>query len=447
MQFQFQCLFFALVHITWIAATMCGIVWFAQHIGWLSKPSSRHWSGMFVLLTSACLLPLLYVLGMLLTDGPNAVAVGTPMVSDQHQEAESSRWIPELGQTGINLISVSYLAGLYYHLFSLGLDWFRMHRIDRLALPGAFAERVQPIWQKCVEQESRTDRLEVLLSSRIEMPMLSGYWKSRVLLPLDMATNAESRHLEIAIRHELAHWSRKDHVWLWWQRAGDCLLFFHPGILAISKRISVEREILADLKARENFSGHSRQFASGMLDLAEGIKQKQNRLSLAAVSVPSAFSERIQFILDPKAPWQPAGRTAGNCVVGLLLALAGVLTGPVTLPKHVVKTGPVATMEPSVISSLTPKHDAQHVRPKMQLTVRPQISLPNSGRGERSTVNLPRDPPVVITTGQQQKRLLLQQAGSSKVLPRSPVRQTLGLVPNALSAQSPIVVRIQRPPD
>ena len=56
----------------------------------------------------------------------------------------------------------------------------------------------------------------------------------------------KSTHSHAILTHELAHLRRYDHLVNLLQRVVEALLFFHPAVWYVSRRISIERENCCD---------------------------------------------------------------------------------------------------------------------------------------------------------------------------------------------------------
>ena len=76
--------------------------------------------------------------------------------------------------------------------------------------------------------------------------MAVGLVRPLVLIPAAWATEMPLPMLEAVIAHELAHLARRD---LWanlLQRIAETLLFYHPAVWWLSRRLRIERELCAD---------------------------------------------------------------------------------------------------------------------------------------------------------------------------------------------------------
>lgn len=104
-----------------------------------------------------------------------------------------------------------------------------------------------------VERLGRRLRIDALplvfLSRRVTEAMAVGVVRPLVLIPAAWATEMPLEMLEAVIAHELAHLRRRD---LWvnlLQRIAEAVLFYHPAIWWLSRRLRQERELCADALA------------------------------------------------------------------------------------------------------------------------------------------------------------------------------------------------------
>ena len=67
-----------------------------------------------------------------------------------------------------------------------------------------------------------------------------------ILLPISAASGMTTEQIEILLAHELAHIRRYDHLVNLLQRLIEAVLFFHPAVWFISRRIRIEREHCCD---------------------------------------------------------------------------------------------------------------------------------------------------------------------------------------------------------
>src|SRR6266404_2056985 len=83
-------------------------------------------------------------------------------------------------------------------------------------------------------------------SRHLDAPAVVGWFRPVVLLPLSARTGLSELQLRAVIAHELAHIRRLDAFFNLFQVAAETLLFYHPAVWWLSKRIRAERENCCD---------------------------------------------------------------------------------------------------------------------------------------------------------------------------------------------------------
>jgi beta-lactamase regulating signal transducer with metallopeptidase domain len=81
---------------------------------------------------------------------------------------------------------------------------------------------------------------------RLEAPAVIGWFRPVVMLPMTALTGLSEEQLKAVIAHELAHIRRLDCFVNLFQIAAETLLFYHPAIWWVNKRIRSERENCCD---------------------------------------------------------------------------------------------------------------------------------------------------------------------------------------------------------
>ena len=98
------------------------------------------------------------------------------------------------------------------------------------------------------------------------MPTVIGWLKPVVLLPASALAGLTPRQLEAILAHELAHIRRHDYLVNLLQTLVETLLFYHPAVWWLSRRIRVERENCCDDLA-VSLCGDPVAYAAALADL------------------------------------------------------------------------------------------------------------------------------------------------------------------------------------
>lgn len=137
-------------------------------------------------------------------------------------------------------------------------------------------------------------RIKVLVSDRIDTPILIGWFKPVILLPTAVVLGFPRQQVELILAHELGHLRRYDHLVNLAQALVETLLFYHPVVHWISREIRNEREICCDTLVLHKTSGDPREYALTLAALEE-LRQPAPQMALAATG--GVLLERVRRIL------------------------------------------------------------------------------------------------------------------------------------------------------
>lgn len=153
----------------------------------------------------------------------------------------------------------------------------------------------------CLKQSVR-----LLQSTVAKTPMVVGYLRPVVLLPVSLVSSMPVSQLEAILAHELFHVRRHDFVINLLQTLVETLFFYHPVVWWLSRRIRIEREHCCDdfvvklLNKREEYGR--------ALIAIEHLKNQTPSLALSATD--GSLLARIRRIagstaqIDQRLAWQ-----------------------------------------------------------------------------------------------------------------------------------------------
>jgi beta-lactamase regulating signal transducer with metallopeptidase domain len=175
----------------------------------------------------------------------------------------------------------------------------------------------------CVEQRMKRPA-KFVLSRKAEAPMVAGFWRPLVLLPQQVLEKATEKEIQQILRHELAHIRRRDDWANLIQQVIKAIFFFHPAVLWLSRRLTIEREIACDDHVLA-LGRSPRSYALFLTEFAGRSKCRELLAAPAAWTNKSQLKERIDMILDTKRNASPRLATARASAVGMGAALIAVL--------------------------------------------------------------------------------------------------------------------------
>ncbi|HEY0229933.1 MAG TPA: TonB family protein [Dokdonella sp.] len=161
-------------------------------------------------------------------------------------------------------------------------------------------------------------RVRVLVSERVDTPMLVGWLRPVVLLPAAVVLGFPRQQIELIVAHELCHLRRYDHLVNFAQVLVETLFFYHPVVHWISREVRNERELCCDKLVLGSEVGAPRDYAHALAAL-EDLRQASGALALAANG--GELLERVRRIVG-----MPASRLTMDAQgPGRWLLLVGVL--------------------------------------------------------------------------------------------------------------------------
>jgi bla regulator protein blaR1 len=205
---------------------------------------------------------------------------------------------------GIAFFALRMMGGLMYveilktrHLTPLGIEWQSKMDLykNRLAIP---------------------QKVQLLESALITIPMTIGWLKPLILLPIGTVNGMSTQQVEAIIAHELAHIAGRDYLLNIIQTIIEILFYYHPAVWFISANIRMERENRCDDVAVA-LCGNSLTYAKALLAIQEMQHQNMRTYGLAmtfSTNKKGLLLNRIKRILN-----QPQNR---NNIMEKLFATA-----------------------------------------------------------------------------------------------------------------------------
>ena len=207
----------------------------------------------------------------------------------------------------------------------------------------------------------------------LEAPAVIGWMRPAVLLPVAALAGLSPEQLDAIIAHELAHIKRLDAFVNVFQMVAETLLFYHPAVWWLSKRIRAERENCCDDVAI-SISGSPFEYARALTLMEEW----RTAPSLVLALTRSPLTERIMRLLGAKT-WRSGMRSAGVGLSIVCLALAFVAGNSLLGIVHPMRAAQSSAPAPATPqSTITPQP-----KPFPEGSAKPEPSP--SSRGEEQT--------------------------------------------------------------
>jgi beta-lactamase regulating signal transducer with metallopeptidase domain len=214
-------------------------------------------------------------------------------------------------------------------LFRVGLGLFHLRALRRSCVTLGEDSLRLPL-RETLARQSGSRPVELCLSEQVHVPTAIGFFRPAVVLPRFLVNELSPAELNQVLLHELAHLRRWDDWTNLAQQIVKAVLFFHPAVWWIEKKISLEREMACDDAVLAE-TASPRAYAECLAHLAEkSFLRRSMVLAQAAVGRIRQTSLRVAQILDVNRPagnrqaWKPvvvlvAGFTIA-CAVGVARA-------------------------------------------------------------------------------------------------------------------------------
>jgi membrane peptidoglycan carboxypeptidase/beta-lactamase regulating signal transducer with metallopeptidase domain len=195
-------------------------------------------------------------------------------------------------------VVILWLLGVVVLSLRLLLQWVYAERFKRRHTKHASADLQNLV--RVLALRLRVSRpVQLLESTLVDAPTVIGLLKPVILLPTRALTGLTVQQLEALLAHELAHIRRHDYLLNILQSVIETLLFYHPAVWWVSRRVRVEREHCCDDVA-VRVSGSAVVYAKA-LERLETLRG-QPHLAMAASGV--SLVKRIRRLVA-----KPATRT------------------------------------------------------------------------------------------------------------------------------------------
>jgi GWxTD domain-containing protein len=189
-----------------------------------------------------------------------------------------------------------WIAGVViFHLRSLA-SWMAARRLRRTGVclaPDLWRERLDQLGARL-----RLSRPVTLLESCLaEVPVVIGYVRPAILMPLGLLAGLPAGQIESILLHELAHIRRYDYLVNLLQASVEGFLFYHPAVWWISGLIRAERENCCDdLVVATNGDAHEAALAATGGSLMKRIRRLLDQPESPRAALTPIFSAAVLAI-------------------------------------------------------------------------------------------------------------------------------------------------------
>ncbi len=176
-------------------------------------------------------------------------------------------------------IVLVWFAGVALFAFRPLASWYTVRRLRKVGVSPVNAA-IRDLLDRTAKKLRLARAVAVLQSTLVKTPVVVGFFRPLILLPLCVVTGLPESQLELILAHELAHIRRNDYLVNLLQALVETLFFYHPAVWWLSRQIRHERENCCDDVA-VSLCGNRADYGRALLAIEE-LRAASPELAVAA---------------------------------------------------------------------------------------------------------------------------------------------------------------------
>ena len=373
----------ALLHFLWQGAALAALAAFAMAL--TKRASVRYVVGIVVMIAmiAAPLVTFVMLQRSAVTGGTpehefvlNAQTMANPMLAMKpHSGTPQQQPVNAPEKALIWLVEAWFLGVLLFSMRTAGgvLVLERLRRREATTVG-------EDLLARCLDlqRRMRLDRaIRYCESIHLDAPAVIGWVRPVVLLPFCALVGLSESQLGAVIAHELAHIKRYDAFVNLFQVAAESVLFYHPAVWWLSKRIRSERENCCD-DAAIAICGSPLEYARALTLMEEWRATPL----LAMAANHGALASRVRRVLGAPAlgtGMRTAGLAAGVLFLSVAVAAGNAFFGVARSTNGGQTSASQSQREKDIASAIVVRGEtplAQPIAPTRPAPVSPVIASP-----------------------------------------------------------------------
>jgi beta-lactamase regulating signal transducer with metallopeptidase domain len=285
-------------------------------------------------------------------DPLTAGAASTTRPQPMAQSAGGATWRPRaiarLGEISlaplVPSLMLAWLVGVSVLSLRLLTGWLWVQRLRTHGVSAA-NETCRRMTARLSRRLHITRAVTLLESTLVDVPTVIGFLKPVVLLPASVLGGLAPQQIEAILAHELAHIRRHDYLVNLLQTLVETVLFYHPAVWWVSRRIRIERENCCDDLA-VSLCGDPVAYANALADL-EALRSgpaPDHHIAMAATG--GSLLQRVRRLLGApsshtgRGPAWLAGSVALLLIGGIALGADGLRTDAAAVSEIAAQVAP-----------------------------------------------------------------------------------------------------------
>ncbi|MFT3981303.1 MAG: M56 family metallopeptidase [Ferruginibacter sp.] len=246
----------------------------------------------------------------------------------------------------------AYAFAVMYKMASTTVSWMQFKKKYTTDLIKASAE-IRIFTGNAAQQFGIRKKVQIWYSTHIKSPLVFGFLKPVILLPLAMVNHLSVQQTEALIIHELTHIRQRDYLYNWLLLFMEAVYFFNPFVKIAIRYIRIEREKNCDRQVLQ-FNYPSIGYAEALLLIARQ-QLETVQVPVAAVGKNNELFNRIRYFSAPDTTTKNTFKSYPfiALILGAIIGLNMITTG-----FHLQKNTATAHTRIMLKESLYAQHDA-----------------------------------------------------------------------------------------
>lgn len=340
-----QALGLALFHSMWQAVVVFCLIQIL--LFWVKQPANRYriqYGGLCIIFIA---FSVTFFEQLSVADTSTNMLAAAPVLDDNLrlqsplQQASSPWWQPLVSMhhspmflRALPFITIGYGLGILLLTFRTMLSFDRIFKLRKKLLPVSASLQHEVFHLRNLLRIKR--EVAIYLSHTINVPVMLGYLKPIIVLPVALINQLDKQQVEAILLHELAHIHRQDYLFNVLQIVMETLLFFNPIVWWLSAAIRKERELACDDYALK-YIGTPLKYAQALFALEEArIHNMVAAMAATGNSKKHLLFNRIKRITDMKNNTRknPQGIAVALTALMITVAMVGFfVAGAQDVPK------------------------------------------------------------------------------------------------------------------
>jgi len=218
-------------------------------------------------------------------------------------------------------LAIGWTMGFIFMMIRMAGGFYLSYHIARkdIFLPDPL---LVAIFEKAKAKLRMPSALKLKMSSRQISPMVIGFIKPCVIVPLSILSGLNPEQVEAILVHELAHIRRYDHVVMIIQSVVTQILFFHPVAWYLSSEINRERENCCDDLVIKTFPNPINYIKA--LTMIQELNMDGQVPANALMGRSKRLLGRVKRLLKIETRHTPAFRMAGIFLLFITLGIVAI---------------------------------------------------------------------------------------------------------------------------